>query len=181
MKAARIFGMSVLFLAGFVPHSFPQQSLNVAVFDFQKTIQDSSQGQKVIAQLKEKETTFTQQLNRLNDQILSLQNKLKVQKQILSFEAQKQISMDLDRLVVDRSRLEEDSTREYQQLKFELLNRARNEVFSIVQAMAIEKQFSLVLEVSTGGVAFFDPTLDITEEVIRRYNEAQKKQKAPSV
>ncbi len=49
------------------------------------------------------------------------------------------------------------------------------EVLSIVQAMAIEKQFSLVLEVSTGGVAFFDPTLDITEEVIRRYNEAQKK------
>jgi Skp family chaperone for outer membrane proteins len=56
-----------------------------------------------------------------------------------------------------------------------LEGRTQNEVFSFVPALAIEKQFSLVLEVSSSGVAFFDPTLDITEEVIRRYNAAQKK------
>jgi len=37
-----------------------------------------------------------------------------------------------------------------------------------------EKGFSLVLEKASGGVFYFDQTLDITEEVINRYDELKK-------
>ena len=47
----------------------------------------------------------------------------------------------------------------------------------MVKTLALEKDFSLVLDVNSGGVAFFSAQLDITEEVIKRYDASASPKK----
>jgi Skp family chaperone for outer membrane proteins len=160
----------ILGTIGWAAPAAAQQAHTVAVFDFQKTIQTSVQGKAVLTQLKAKEDSITQRLGEIDNQILSLETKLKTQNLTLTEEAKRELSLDIDRLVTSRKRYQEDSTREYQQLQFQLFNRTRDAVLSVVKALALEKEFSLVLDVNSGGVAFYDAQLDVTEEVIKRYD-----------
>ena len=81
--------------------------------------------------------------------------------------------MDLDQLQTRRKRVEEDSLKDYQRLEFQLINRFKQEVLPIIETVAKEKGFSLVLDLSITGVAYFDQTIDITEEVVKRYNASK--------
>ena len=170
-KSAHILtALMIMGILGSTVSAAAQQAQTVAVFDFQKTIQNSVQGKAVLTRLKAKEDSITQRLGEIDEQILSLETRLKTQNLTLTEEAKRELSLDIDRLMTDRKRYEEDSTREYQQLRFQLFNRTRDEVVSVVKALALEKDFSLVLDVNSGGVAFFSAQLDITEEVIKRYD-----------
>lgn len=46
-----------------------------------------------------------------------------------------------------------------------------------VEGVAKNKEFRLVLDLSTTGVWYFDSSLDITNEVIRRYDAAKESKK----
>jgi len=80
---------------------------------------------------------------------------------------------DIENLKVKRKRVEEDYAKEYQQLQFRLLSKIRGEVLALVKKIAVEKEFSLVLDVTSSGVAYFTENFDITAEVIRQYNSAK--------
>jgi Skp family chaperone for outer membrane proteins len=49
----------------------------------------------------------------------------------------------------------------------------QKEVVPILQTVAKEKGFNLVLEKSSGGVLYFAEVVDITAEVIRRFDQAK--------
>ena len=46
----------------------------------------------------------------------------------------------------------------------------KNDLFPIIEAVAKEKGFDLVIDASTGAVVFAQPAIDITDEVTKRYN-----------
>ena len=53
------------------------------------------------------------------------------------------------------------------------MSRFKEEVLPIIETVAKEKGFSLVLDLSTTGVAYFDKAIDITDEVVKRYNASK--------
>jgi len=64
--------------------------------------------------------------------------------------------------------VEEDSTNDYKRLEFTLNSQMRKEVLPIIETVAKERGFKLVLDLSMTGVAYFDNTIDITEEVAKK-------------
>jgi Skp family chaperone for outer membrane proteins len=89
---------------------------------------------------------------------------------VLSLEAQQQMAFDLEQLRTQKKRAEEDYTKEYRQMEFTLVTKIRNDVFPIIETVAKEKNFRLVLDLSVTGAAYVDPVIDITDEVIQRYD-----------
>lgn len=152
-----------------------QQALGIAVFDFQRTVEGSLEGKKAINQLQAKEKVIRVELGKMEKQILTFETKLNTQQLTLSMEAKQTLLFDIENLKVKRKRVEEDSAKEYQQLQFRLQSKIRDEVLAVVEKIAIEKEFSLVLDVNTSGVAYFSQHFDITEEVIRQYDSMNKK------
>jgi Skp family chaperone for outer membrane proteins len=106
-----------------------------------------------------------------------LELKLSSQKLVLSIEARQQMAYDLEQLRTKRERAEEDYTKEYRQLEFSLVSKIRNEVFPIIETVAKEKNFRLVLDLSVTGAAYVDPVIDITDEVIQKYDEVKSSAK----
>jgi Skp family chaperone for outer membrane proteins len=111
----------------------------------------------------------------MDKKIQDMDTKLQTQRLVMTFEAQEQLSFNLDNLRTERKRFAEDSLKDWQRLKFQLYNKIREEVNPIIEDVAKEKEFSLVLDLSSNSVVYFDLSVDITAEVIKRYDASKGK------
>jgi Skp family chaperone for outer membrane proteins len=89
------------------------------------------------------------------------------------------IQADIEKKQTDRKRYEEDKARDFQQLQINLTNRLRTEMVTIIESLSKERGYDLVLDLGTSGIVTFSPAIDITEEVVKRYD--QTKTAAPPV
>ncbi|MDH4270656.1 MAG: OmpH family outer membrane protein [Candidatus Aminicenantes bacterium] len=153
---------------------YAQQPAKIAAVDLQQTFERSVEGQNVLSQLKQKEQAIMSELGKYDQQILSLETKLRTQRFTLNEDAQQKLTFELETARIQRKRVEEDATKEFQRLQFTLVSRLRNEVLAVVGDYARELHISLVLDLSApSGVVFCEPALDITTEIIRRYNSTK--------
>ena len=102
-----------------------------------------------------------------------MDTKLKTQRLILTFEAQENLSFDLDNLRTERKRIAEDSLKEWQRLQLQLYTKIREEVSPIIDNLAKEKGYSLVFDLASNTVVYFSLSVDITDEVIKRYDASK--------
>jgi Skp family chaperone for outer membrane proteins len=175
-KRSNIILLSIL-LAGSVSMGLAQETFDVGVINSAKVMQTSAEGKKAMFSLKQKEQQINDELTKIDNQAKELELKLSSQKLVLSIDSQQQMAYDLEQLRTKKIRTEEDYTKEYKQLEFSLVTKIRNEVFPIIESVAKEKNFRLVLDLSVTGVAYVDPVIDITDEVILRYDEAKSSAK----
>ncbi len=162
-----------LFVVGFTAAGFAQQ-LKIGVVNSQGAFNASVEGKKAQAQLQDKDNKIKADLAKLDNDIKQLQTRLSTQQITLTNEAIIQIQSDLDKKTTARKRLEEDATREIQQLQYTLIQRIRGEMVGIIEAIAKEKGYDLVLDLGASGIVFFNPMIDITDEVIKRYDATKK-------
>ena len=168
-KPSRIILLGIL-LAGFVSIGWAQETFEIGVINSAKVMQTSAEGKKAMFTLKQKEQQINDELIKIDNETKELELKLNSQKLVLSIEAQQQMAYDLEQLRTKKTRAEEDYTKEYKQLEFSLVTKIRSAVFPIIESVAKEKKFRLVLDLSVTGVAYVDPVIDITDEVIQRYD-----------
>lgn len=150
---------------------YAQQLPKVAAVDLQRAFEQSAEGKNVLTQLKQKEQSIMSELDKFDKQILSLETRIKAQSLTLTYEAQQKLALELDSMRTQRKRVEEDSAKDFQRLQFTLVSRLRNEVLSVIQGYAREQQISLVFDLSApSALVFCEPALDITSEIIKRYD-----------
>lgn len=152
---------------------FAQQALKVAVVNSQLAFSNSLEGKKAGVQFQERDQRVKADLQRMDDAIRTLETKLNTQRLTLTQEALIQLQSDIERKTTERKRSEEDATRDLQQLQFNLVQKIRTEMISIIEALAKERGYDLVLDLGTSGTVYFNPTIDITDEVIKRYDAAK--------
>ena len=151
-------------------NAYAEQTTAIGVIDPVRMMENSSEGQKVIVELRAKEQTIINELNKIDQDVQIIENRLRTQRLTLTQEVQKNMTLDLERLRTKRKRVEEDSYNDYKRLEFTLNSRMREEVLPIIEIVAKERGFKLVLDLSISGAAYFDSTIDITEEVAKRYD-----------
>jgi len=172
MKKAIIF-IAVLILAS---AAFAQQAataFKVAVVNSQQAFEQSAEGKRVAAQLQERDSKLKNDLQKMDDAIRALETRFNTQRLTLTQEAAMALQSDIDRKTTERKRYEEDQTREIQQLSVNLIQRLRTEMVAIVEQIAKEKGYDLVLDLAASGVVSWNPTIDVTTEVVRRYDTSK--------
>ncbi len=163
----------IFFLAVVVFQGFSQQTGKVAVVNSQKAFEGSLEGKKAMAQFRDKDDRIKKELDRMDNDIQALQTRINTQRLTLTDEALMQMASNLERKRVERKRYEEDSSREFQQLQIRLWQQIRNDVVPIIEQIAKEKGFELVLDLTAGGVVYANPACDITDEVIKKYDASK--------
>ena len=173
IRGKKIILVMVFLLTVFGLNAYSQQTMSVGVIDPVKMMENSSEGQKVISELKAKEQTIINELTQIDQDRQIIETKLRTQRLTLTQEVQQQMTLDIERLRTRRKRVEEDSYNDYKRLEFTLTSRLRKEVLPIIEIVAKERGFKLVLDLSISGAAYFDKTIDITEEVAKRYDASK--------
>ena len=160
----------VLALASTVTLFAQQAPPRVAIVDSMRAFQTSAEGKKAYTQLQDRDAKIKSDIDRLDAAITALQNRMNTGRLTMTQEALAMSQADLEKKQTERKRYEEDATRDMQQLQQSLFGRIRNEMVSIIEAVAKEKGYDLVLDLQTSGAAYFNPAIDITEEIVKRYD-----------
>jgi outer membrane protein len=157
----------------FVSAGLAQQGSKIAAINSQEVLEKSVEGKKVIARLQEQDKKNQATLAKADDEIRNLETKLNTQRLTLSEEALMQISSDLDKKRKDRTRLAEDALRDIQELQQRLYLKLQNELLPIIESIGKEKGYDLIFDLGKSGAVYFNPAVDITDEVIKRYDAAK--------
>src|SRR5438128_1579178 len=153
------------------------QTWRVAVVDFEKAIVESVEGKKSSDKfngtLQAKQADGEKRQKELED----AQRKLQTQERTLSDTAKANLQKDIERRTTELQRYNEDTQKELQSLRDELLRPIAERASAILNAMAVEQGYTLIVDVSNpqNSVVWFNPKNDITAELTKRIDAEMAK------
>ena len=162
----------ILFMASIlVSAGFAQQ--NVGVVNSQEVLEKSIEGKKIMNRFQQKDKENQKKLATMDEEIRKLETKLSTQRLTLTNEAMAQLSSDLEKIGTARKRFAEDSLREMQALQVRLFQRLQNELLPIIEAVGKEKNLVAIFDLGRSGLIYFNPVINITDEVIQKYDASK--------
>jgi len=154
------------FLAGMSATAQAQAGPRIGVFDSQRIIQETADGQRVQAKINAAQTTKQAELQAKEAAITELRTQLTQQALSLSPERRQEIELDIQHKLLD---LENASSLANKEMQLEL-SRAQREfndrLLVAVEAFGRDEGFDLLLEY--GVIAWAGPSIDVTTALIDR-------------
>jgi outer membrane protein len=173
----KLSALSLLLFALFIlPASLPAADIvKFGAIDIQKVLNDSESGKKAKNDLenliKSKQTTIDEK----GKAIEKLKADIEKQASVLSADARKNKEEELEKFVREYQRLVQDSQAEVKKKEGELTESILKEIREIVDKIGEEEGYSLVLE--KGMILYSSKGIDITESVLKKYDELKAKSK----
>ncbi len=161
------------FIVVLTSFSFAQQVSKIGVINSQEVLEKSAEGKRVLAQLEDKNKRNSGRIDKLDGDIRKLETEMSTQRLTLTQEALMQKSADLDRKRTERKRLAEDLLREMNELTARLFQRVQNELLPIIDKIGKEKDLDIIFDLAKSGAVYVNPVVNITAEVIKRYDESK--------
>jgi outer membrane protein len=158
----------VLIFALLALTTFVLAETKIGIINPQVVLQNSVKGKQVIEKLRSLNMSKQKQYEAMQKDIDSLEKE--ILSPALNQETLAKKNMDLQTKRTEIKRFAEDAQKDSlatQQKEFENLQR---ELMPIIEKIAKEAGFSLVLDLNTAGVTYFDPSVDITDQVIKAYD-----------
>jgi outer membrane protein len=166
----------LLFLLCIVPgFLFAADVAKFGSVDVQKVLNESDNGKKaktdLEALIKSKQSTIDEK----GKTIEKLKNDVEKQASVLSAEARKTKEDELEKSIREYQRLVQDSQAEIKKKEAELTDTILKDVHEIINKIGQEESYALILE--RGMVVYSDKGIDITDRVLKTYNESRSKSK----
>src|SRR5437660_8357543 len=162
----------VLFVLGFFMSAplVSGQISKIAVVDFERAIVQSVEGKKSSGQFNAKLQSKQADAEKRQKELEDAQRKLQTQERTLSDTAKANLQKDIERRTTELQRYNEDTQKELQSLRDELLRPIAERASAILNAMAVEQGYTLIVDVSNpqNSVVWFNPKNDITAELTKR-------------
>lgn len=162
-----------LVLAILVTLGYSQQAVKIGVVNSQDVLEKSAEGKRVMAQIQDMDKQNQSRLNTLDEDIRNLETRINTQRLTLTNEAMMQLSSDLEKKRTERKRFAEDSLREMQEFTGRLFQRVQTELLPIIEQVGKEKNLDIILDLARSGAIYFNPTIDLTQEVITKYDASK--------
>jgi outer membrane protein len=162
-----------------VPESGAQgaQAARIAFVDVQRVLARSATGVAVREQLEREKAAMQKQVDGHRGEMEKLREELEKKGQLLSADARREKQETLERKVRDVRRLVDDLQKELQKKEQELLAKVLNDVSGVVQKVGKEKGFFMIVERRNAGVIYAAAEADVTDEVIRAFDDEARKGK----
>lgn len=149
------------------PAPFPQGA-KMAFINIQAIAANSSAGKDASKRLADLNSKKAAEIADKNKQLQAAQTKLNTGGAVLSESARSVLEKDIDRMQRDIQFSSQNAQAEMNDLQNELQGEFQQKLLPLVKAIAEEKGLQAVFSIQDSGVAYWDPGLDISDEVIKR-------------
>jgi outer membrane protein len=149
----------------------------VGYVDVQRVIVRSVAGVAAREQLERDKVTMQKDVDNRRTEVDKLREEMEKKGLVLSVEARREKEETLQRKVRDLRRLAEDLEKELQKKEQQATQRILGELTGIIEKMGKERGFLLIVERRSGGVIYGDPEGDVTDEVIKLYDQEKAKER----
>jgi len=149
----------------------------VAFVDIQRVLARSSAGVAAREQLEKDKGAMQRQLDGHRAELEKLREEIEKKGQLLSADARREKQDQLERKVRDARRLVDDLQATLQKKEEALLAKVLQDVSGLIQKVGKERGYAMVLERQRSSILYASPETDLTDEVIRAYDDESKKAK----
>jgi outer membrane protein len=153
------------------PRPFPEGA-KFAYIDIQRVAAESNEGKASTARVQALNQKKVAELNDLNKRLQADQQKLQSQGAMLNDAARAELGRAIERQTKELERSQQDAQEEVQQLQGDLQNVFQAKLYPIIQQVVGERGVQILFSQRDSGIVYADPGLDLTADVIRRFDAA---------
>ena len=154
-----------------VPASAEAQTLRIAYLNSQEVMSAAPGSAEAQAQFDREMVGYQAEIEQFEEELRGLEQQYQQQQLTLSPEArqnrEQQIQARIQQYQQRGTELQEQAARR----RAELVQPVMDEITEVIEELREEGNYALILDVAAGSIVSADPSLDLTEEVIRRLND----------
>jgi outer membrane protein len=147
----------------------------IGCIDFQKVLNESDMGKQSKADLEMLIKSKQIAIDEKGRTIEKMRSEIEKQVSVLSAEAKKSKEEEHEKLVREYQRLVQDAQAEVKKKEMELTDTIIREVRELVEKFGEEGSFTVIIE--KGMAIYSSKTIDLTDSVLKKYNETKDKTK----
>jgi outer membrane protein len=140
--------------------------------NIQRVANESSEGKAATAKVQALNQQKVNELNEKNKALQAAQQKLEQGGSVLNANAVAQLQTDIDRMQRDIQRFTEDAQQDVQNLQAQLQDEFQRKLTPVVQQVATERGLHMLFSVADSGLVWGDPSLDLTNDIIKKFDSA---------
>ncbi len=159
------------------PKPFPEGA-KIAFVNIPRIATESAEGKASNGRVSALRERKLAELTAKNKQVETAQQKLN-SGGLLSDDARAVTQKEIDKLNVEIQRMQQDAEAEMQELQGQLQLDFQRKLSPIIQQIALEKNLQMLLS-TEAGLVWAEPALDLTPEIIKRFDAATAGAKAPA-
>jgi outer membrane protein len=161
-----------LMLLFIVVHNVDAQKIGLV--NLQKALDESSAGKVAVENMRKVFEAKQKVIENKKADLKQMQQELNSQSSLLSEEAKKEKLTLYQQEMKELQRLVQDSNEELKRKENELVGKIARELRDVVKKLGKELGYDLILEYQESGVLYKSETVDLTHQVIERYDNEKK-------
>jgi len=138
--------------------------------DLQRALNEVADGKAAKAKLKKEYDLRQKELDDKQEELKKLQSDLQARGDAMSEDAKRKAQGDLDQKLVEVSRLYATLQKELSQKERDATKGILTRMSAIIHSIAEAEGVAMVFEKTDSALLYAQPSLDLTNELIRRYN-----------
>jgi outer membrane protein len=145
-------------------------SLKIGYVDLQRALNESTAGKAAKEKFKGQVDRLQTDLKKKKDALDAMKEQLEKKSSVMKDDQASDMEKNYQRQLRDFERAYKDSQGELQQKDNELTVQLLKELQGVIEQFGKENGYSIILEQSSSSVLYGAPELDLTDQIIARYN-----------
>jgi len=145
----------------------------IGVVDLQLAVASTKAGKSAKEKLEKLTAQKQKELDTKVEKVQKMEEEMQKQMPLMSDAGKKDMLEKYRKEMMELQKLYMDNQTTLAKKKAELLEPILKKMGEVIQDLALSEGFTLILDRSEGTVLYFQPSLDVTPEVIKRYNQAK--------
>jgi len=159
----------------FFSESAYAKGMKIGYVDAERIFVESEVGRDGMDQMKKFEEEKKEELDTKKDDIDKMEEELRNQYFTLTTTAKEQREEEIKQAKIELKRLAEDADREMNRMQKTYLEKIDREVIEIIEEVGAEQGYTLIFGKIPSTILYADESIDITGEIIKRYDALHKK------
>ena len=146
---------------------------NIAVIDVQRVVTESDAGKEGLGKLQRLQEEKIAEGRKIQEEMDALREQISKQRFTLSQEKLEQMNKQFEDKGIELQRFQDDAQRELEEARRKTLGGLEERILPVIDQVGKDKGMTLIFNKFQSGLVFADDSVDITDEVIRRFNTIQ--------
>ncbi len=162
--------VAVLIVAVVAPAS---AQTKVAVIDVQRVVTESDPGKDALQRLRQLQEEKIAEGQNLQQELDALRDQFSKQRFTLAEDKLEELNGQIEDRTIALQRFEDDAKRALEEARRTYLGRLEESIMPIINDVGTERGMTLIFNKFQSGLVYADEAVDITDDVIRRFNTVQ--------
>jgi len=143
----------------------------IAYIDVQRVLARSAAGVAAREQLEREKATMQKEMDGRRQELEKLREEIDKKGALLTADARRDKQEQFERKRRDAARMMDDFQKELEKKESVLLQKVLQDVSGVIERIGKEKGYYLIVEKRGAGVIYASPDADLTEEIIRAFDQ----------